>query len=155
MSNSKPDIEPHLLGLPAGTPLRVKAQLTNAAGGGKPWSQDFKLKTADEPAPISVLRSICDCLKSKACTNWTSAINPSLRERLPWKKPLAERGATSSSSEAAAAAERATQISVLEIDPVNPRAGGIGWATFPGAGHSKGPLGNGDAARWDHPSLAR
>lgn len=155
------EITPHLLGLPAGTPIRVRAQLAAVHLEGTPrdrlWTNEFDSLTPDpmEPAeahPVEVklpdVEGVYDLV--------IAAINTRLSERLLWKKPLAERKVqlvVLDERRPVDASQQPTMSKVLEIDPANPR-----WydrlSNLPLLpGQRPGPLGSGDAVRWEHPKF--
>ncbi len=148
------EAQPHWLGLPAGTNLRLNAQLSGPPGT-RPWSQDFDV-VAEEPGTPGTAGSMAIVLPDVEGVYELSlaAMNPGAVQRLPWKKPIAERKVQFVVLDPKApTAEAATFTKITEIDPVNPhwwdRLGTI--PLIPG--QRKGPLGNGEAARWEHPTL--
>ena len=86
----EPALEPHQLGLPAGTPLKIKVQLT--AAGARTWSKEYDTTTPADGAPATAIPLEIKLPETEGvCELAISAVNASLRERLAWKKPLAER----------------------------------------------------------------
>ncbi len=145
-------LEPHQLGLPAGTPLKIKVQLT--APGTRPWSKEFDTTTPAEGGPDSGVPLDIKLPETEGlCELAISAVNASLRERLAWKKPLAERTVqlmvVGDKAPRAPTAETQTLVRVAEIDPTGPK--GREWPRM--AAGRKEPLTSGDSARWDHPQL--
>ncbi|HWC89559.1 MAG TPA: family 10 glycosylhydrolase, partial [Pirellulales bacterium] len=149
-------LEPHLLGLPGGTPLRIKAQLASSSGS-KGWSKEFDSVTPPSDGesgaglPLEIKLPDLEGVYDLTLT----AINASLRERLPWKRPLAERKVqlvvVGDKPARAPTADSQTLVRIVEIDPANPHS----WERFTQliSNGRKEPLGSGDAARWDHPQL--
>jgi hypothetical protein len=149
-------LEPHLLGLPPNTALRVKAQLSGP-GGGKGWAKEYDAVTP--PAEGESAASIPIDFKlpePEGVYDLTlTAINASLRDRLPWKRPVAERKVqlviVGDKPSRAPLSESQTPVRVVEIDPANSRS----WEKFASlmSNGRKDALGSGDVARWDHPTL--
>ena len=149
-------LAPNLLGLPAGTALRVKAQLTGS-GGSKNYSREFDTLTPQaegEPGagiPLEIKLPDQEGVYDLTIT----AINAGLRERLPWKRPIAERKVqlvvVGDKPLRAPTADSQTLVRVVEVDPAVPHS----WERFTQlmSNGRKEPLGSGDAARWDHPKL--
>jgi hypothetical protein len=157
-------VTPHQLGLPPGTPLRVRvtlAPVTLAPGAARErlWQTEFDTLTpsprqAAAPQPVEA-----QLPNSEGVYDMTIAVVESrFTERLWWRKPLAERKVQlvvlgpKSPIDGAAAAAKLTKL--LEIDPANPRwyerianISAVGWLKRPGT------LGSGDSARWEHPAL--
>ncbi len=149
-------LEPNLLGLAASTALRIKAQLTSSSGT-KGWSKEFDAvtpPTEGEPGagiPMEIKLPDLEGVYDLTIT----AINAGLRERLPWKRPVAERKVqlviVGDKPSRAPATDSQTLVRVVEIDPANPHS----WERFTKliSNGRKEPLGSGDVARWDHPKL--
>ena len=84
-----------------------------------------------------------------------TAINAALRERLPWKRPIAERKVqlviVADKPQRAPTADSQTLVRLVEIDPTSPHS----WERLTQLMSSarKENLGSGDTARWDHPQL--
>ncbi len=145
-------LEPHQLGLPAGTPLKIKVQLT--AAGARTWSKEYDTTTPAEGAPATAIPLEIKLPETEGvCELAISAVNASLRERLAWKKPLAERTVqlivVGDKAPRAPTADSQTLTRVVEIDPANPKAREWSRMAIP----RKEPLTSGDSARWDHPRL--
>ena len=156
-------IQPHLLGLPAGTPIRVKAQLVPVHLDGpvpkdRLWSKEFDAITPDNNSGTEAKALEVQLPETQGVYDLSIAvIDTRLMERLPWKKPLAERKVQfvviDAGQPATPASADAAMTKVLEIDPANPR-----WfdrvANLPLLpSQRRGPLGSGEAARWEHPTL--
>jgi hypothetical protein len=147
------EVQPYLLGLPPGTNVRLSAQLTSAATAARHWSQEFEATSSEPGSPGKPCALSVRLPETEGVYDLTiSAANP--RQRLPWKKTLIDRKVQLVVIDSKPpASETAAFNKLLEIDPVNPRwwdrLGNI--ALIPG--ERKGPLGNGDAARWEHPQL--
>ena len=145
-------LAPHQLGLPAGTPLKIKAQLT--VGAARVWSKEYDTTTSADGAPANIVPIEIKLPEVEGVAELAiSAFNASLRERLAWKKPLAERTVQlivlGDKPPRPPAAESQTLVRVMEIDPANPKT--REWARMATA--RKDPLNSGDSARWDHPRL--
>lgn len=149
------EIQPHLLGLAAGSALRISGQLTAAGSGARLWSGDFEA-VSNEPGspgkPYSLTLKLPDAEGVYDLT--FTAAGAKQRQRLPWKKPIVERKVQLVVVDSKPpAVETAALGKLTEIDPVNPhwweRLGNI--PLWPG--ERKGPLGNGEASRWEHPQL--
>ena len=153
------EIQPHQLGLPPGTAIRVKAHLVpvHVASVSKErmWANEFDvvMPNADEvrdPKPVAMelpaTEGVYDLL--------ISAIDSRLTER--WKKPVAERRVqlvVVDEKKPKSESNMPGMSKLLEIDPANPR-----WyerltnlPLLPG--QRRGPLGSGDTVRWEHPAL--
>jgi len=153
------EVEPRCLPVVDESPLRVRAQLWSVAGGQRMWAEE-------RDAPAAGAGNVTFELKvpdGEGVYNLSIvAANTRLGERLglPWNKPLAERQVQlvvvgpktppGPSNEANALTTRA-----LEIDPTSTRWRErlAGVALLPAL--RKGPLGSGDAARWDHPKFGQ
>jgi hypothetical protein len=148
----EPTLEPHQLGLPAGTPLKIKVQLT--AAGARTWSREYDTTTPAEGAPATAVPLEIKLPETEGvCELAISAVNASLRERLAWKKPLAERNiqliVVGDKAPRAPTADMQTLVKVVEIDPANPKS--REWARM--AIPRKEPMTSENSARWDHPKL--
>ncbi len=121
---------PNLLGLPAGTALRVKAQLTG--GGAKGWSKEFDAVTppseAESGAGIPLEIKLPD--QEGVYDLTLTAINAGLRERLPWKRPIAERKVqlvvVGEKPQRAPTTDSQTLVRLVEVDPASPHS----WDRF-------------------------
>ena len=119
-------LAPTLLGLPGGTALRIKAQLTGP--GGKGWSREFETVTpqADEEADVGIPLEIKLPDVEGVCDLTLTAINAALRERLPWKRPIAERKVqlviVADKPQRAPTADSQTLVRLVEIDPTSPHS---------------------------------
>jgi Glycosyl hydrolase-like 10 len=148
-------LEPHQLGLPPGTPLKIKAQLTVA--GSRSWSKEYDTTTPAESGPASIVPLEIKLPETEGvCELSISAVNASLRERLAWKKPLAERTVqlivVGDKPTRAPLADSQTLVRVgAEIDPANPKTREWRMPTT----QRKEPLTSGESARWDHPRLGQ
>ncbi len=147
------EIQPHLLGLPAGTNVRLSAQLTSAATAARHWSQEFEATSNEPGSPGKPFALSVKLPEAEGVYDLIiSAANP--RQRLPWKKTFVDRKVQLVVIDSKPPADETAAFNKLvEIDPVNPR-----WWDRLGnipliPGERKGPLGNGDAARWEHPQL--
>ena len=157
------EIQPHLLGLPAGTAIHIKAQLTPVHLARAPlkdrlWTKEFDLVTpeADEESPSKALEVKLPEVEG-VYDLMIAVIDGRLTERFPWKKPLADRKVQLVVLDEKRSADESNaspaMSKVLEIDPANPR-----WfdrfANLPLVpGQRRGPLGSGAAVRWEHHTL--
>ena len=147
------EVQPHLLGLPTGSSVRLGAHLTSVDGA-KLWSQDVDATSTEADGAGKPAKIEFKLPEAEGVYDLTITTAGPWQQRLMWKKPVAERRVQL----VVVASERpqhsvAAFAPVAEIDPVNPN-----WWERLGAGallpgQRKGPLGNGDAKRWDHPQL--
>jgi hypothetical protein len=151
-------VEPHLLPVPADTPIRLKAQLVSAADQRELWVsqppevQAGKAAAVDLEVPLPDREGVYDLnLTAAHASTWPRSV----RSPLNWKRVIAERKvqllvveSTQRAVNGRSAVEgRLSELAqVIEIDPVGPA-----WWEFKGklpplsrlAHLSKGPLGNG------------
>jgi len=150
-------VQPQLIGVSAGTQVRLSAQLVGAATGAKHWAQDYDLKIALDDEPQASAQLDIKLPDAEGVYDLVlSAANSRLAQPL-WRRPLAERKlqliVLAAKTPPAGDPQRSTMVKLLEIDPVNPR-----WSERISnvpllTNWHKGPLGNGDAAKWEHPKL--
>ncbi|HTU25221.1 MAG TPA: family 10 glycosylhydrolase [Pirellulales bacterium] len=143
-------LEPHQLGLPAGTPLKIKVQLT--AAGARTWSKEYDTTTPADGAPATAIPLEIKLPETEGvCELSISAVNASLRERLAWKKPLAERTVQliviGDKAVRAPTPDAQTLQQVAEIDPANPKT--REWTRM--GITRKEPLNSGQLTAWSHP----
>ncbi|MEX0978498.1 MAG: hypothetical protein WDZ48_06585, partial [Pirellulales bacterium] len=132
--------------------LRLQARITSNPGNERVWAQEYA--TGDEGTATSITIPVP---QAEGVYDLAIAAAPPSRinKLVGLQKPIAERRIqfiVLDPKPAAQTGEPPT-AKVLEINPVNPR-----WwerfATLPlFSTFRQGPLGNGDAAPWDHPSL--
>jgi hypothetical protein len=129
--------------------LRLQARITAHPGGHRVWSQDYT--TGDEGTSTSITIRVPE---AEGVYDLSIAALPS-RITLGLQKPVAERKIqfVVVDPRASAATGEAPTAPVVEINPANSRW----WERFANLpqipGLRRGPLGNGDAAPWEHPSL--
>ncbi len=148
-------LTPNQLGLPAGTGLRVKAQLTGP--GGRSWSKEYETITpgSDEEPGAAIPLEIKLPDQEGVCDLTLTAINAGLRERLPWKRPVAERKVqlvvVGDKPQRAPTIDSQTLVRLIEVDPANPHS----WERLSQLVSTarKENFGSGDASRWNHPRL--
>lgn len=132
--------------------VRLQAQIISSPLGQRMWSEEYE--TGPEGTATSITLKVPDV--EGVYDLVIAATQPTrLRPRLNLKRPLAERKVqfvvldTRSPNETG----QAPLSKIVEINPVNPRW----WERFANLplvpGLRKGPLGNGDAATWEHPQL--
>ncbi len=141
----------YLLGS-GGPGLRYKALLASNPGGQEIWTKEYE--SGDEGTETSIGIKVPD--EEGVYDLTITAVQPSrLRGRLRPQKPLAERKLQFVVIDARVPNEASASpmSKVIEINPVNPRW----WERFGNIPSifslRKGPLGNGDAAPWEHPKL--
>jgi hypothetical protein len=141
------EVEPHLSDVSG--KFRFQAQLTNTASGTRVWAEEFDAAPDGEATGISLKLPDVEGVYDLAI-----AAAQSTRLRPFTRKPLAERRIQVVVLDSRAQGEE-KQVSarILEINPMNPR-----WWDRLGnlplmPGLRRGPLGNGDAAAWEHPTL--
>lgn len=149
------EIQPHLLGLATGSPLRISGQLTAASSGARLWSSDFEAVSNEPGSPGKPYALTLKLPDAEGVYDLTfTAASAKQRQRLPWKKPIVERKVQLVVIDSKPpAAETVTLARITEIDPVNPR-----WRERLGniplwPGERKVPLSSGEATRWEHPQL--
>lgn len=141
-------IQPYLLE-PGGGAVRYQAQIISSSGGQILSSADYKGGDEGTASSISVKVPDAEGVYDLAIT----ALHPRVRLRL--KKPVAERKIQLVVLDKRPQSEpgQGPVSRVVEINPMNPRW----WERFANIpllpGLRKGPLGNGDAAPWEHPKL--
>ena len=152
-------VRPNLLGVAAGSPLRIQAQLVPAGGSQRLWSSDQELKAPadDQRAPAVLLSLTAPAAEGVYDVNITASGARFGKRLARWNKPVADRKVQLVVLEKALpTAKTDTPLApVLEIDPANPH-----WyerlANIPLVpGLRRGPLGSGDAGRWEHPKLGQ
>ncbi len=131
--------------------LRFQAQITSNPGGQRIWSEEYA--AGDEGTATSVTLKVPD---EEGVYDLTIAAAQSSRfRRLRPHEPVAERKIQFVVLHQRPQLEtgQGPPSRVVEINPVNPRW----WERFGNLplipGLRKGPLGNGDAATWEHPQL--
>jgi hypothetical protein len=154
-------VQPHLLGLTPKAPIRVKAQLTpNYLTGGatkeRLWVQEFDATTPDEDTLADSKSLEVKLPEAEGVYDLTIAvIDARLSERVPWKKPLAERKmqlVVVSEERPVAPSGPSQMTKLLEIDPASSRwyEGLTSTIKLLPAQRKGVTLGSGDAKRWDH-----
>ncbi len=145
------EIEPYLLDQ-GGAKVRFQAQITSNPAGQRVWSEEYD--SGPEGTSTAITIKVPD---AEGVYDLSIAASQSsrLRGRFPLKKALAERKVQFVVLDPKSQNQtgQAPLSKIVEIDPVNPR-----WwerfATVPWIpGLRRGPLGNGDAATWEHPKL--
>ncbi|MEX0678880.1 MAG: family 10 glycosylhydrolase [Pirellulales bacterium] len=132
--------------------LRLQAKITTNPGDQRVWSEEYA--TGDEGTATSITIRVP---QTEGVYDLSiAAAQPSrIKKRLGLQKPVAERKIqlVVLEPQASALAGEPPTSRVVEINPVNPRW----WERFANlplfGGFPKGPLGNGHAAPWEHPSL--
>lgn len=146
-------LEPYLVDQ-GSAKLQFQVEIASNPGGVRFWSEQYE--AGPEGTATSITLKVPDAEGVYDLT--ISATQPSrLRQRLSLKKPsLADRKIQFVVLDARStpqAAETAPLARIVEINPVNPRW----WERFANLplipGLRRGPLGNGDAAPWEHPKL--
>ncbi len=144
-------IQPHLVG-DSTRSMRLQAQIVASPGGARLWSQDYT--TGDEGTattitlPVPKGEGVYDLVIAAAASS-------RIKQTLGLQKPVAQRKiqfVVLDRQPSPSNGEPPT-ATVVEINPVNSRW----WERFASLplipGMRKGPLGNGDAAPWSHPTL--
>ncbi|HVU89030.1 MAG TPA: family 10 glycosylhydrolase [Pirellulales bacterium] len=151
------ELQPHLLGSSAGGKVLMVAQLFAARTARDPlWSFERELPltpdgSATEPAVLPVKLPEAEGIYDLRIVIHRRA----LQNRLGWKQTVDERKlqfvvlAKERPRPAGAAPLPAVADTLFEIDPANP-AWWERWTNVPIPGLRRGPLGNGDAAPWQH-----
>ncbi len=129
--------------------MQLVAQITTAQGDHKIWTNDYPLTPGETPVKLVVP-------DTEGVYNLRLSVVPSsrIKQRLRLAQPVVER-----TLQFVVLAPQPVETGdppttkVVEINPVNSR-----WwerlASLPAIpGFRKGPLGNGDAAPWEHPTL--
>lgn len=140
----------------SGAKLRFQAEIVSVPGGQSMFKQEYDSGT-EGAASIQLVMPNVEGVYDLNITAVTpqSRLRRNLRNLAPASKAVGERKLQFVVLDERAPAEPgpAPLTKVAEIDPVNPkwseRLGNIPW--IPGL--RKGPLGNGDAATWQHPKL--
>ena len=152
-------VKPQLLQLPAGTNIRLHAELINTATGEAAWAQDYDVRTAaadEEPLRIEIEKTLPSAEGVYDLT--LSVTERSLRQRLVpsvLARPIAERKlqlVVLSSAVEIGPSGKDWQL-VSELDPANP-----GWwqrsLSLPQLkripGWPQGPLRHGKVQPWKH-----
>lgn len=143
-------IEPYLLDQ-GGAKVRFSAQITSNPAGQRVWSEEYD--SGPEGTSTAITIKVPD---AEGVYDLSIAATQSSRlRRLNLKKSLAERKIQFVVLDPKSQNEtgQAQLTKIVEIDPVNPRW----WERFAAVpwipGLRRGPLGNGDAAAWEHPKL--
>ncbi len=145
-------VEPYLIGTStAGT--RLQALITTSPSGQRVWSESYITGAEGTDTAISL-----PAPKEEGVYDLTiSAVAASrLKQKLQLRpRPLVERKIqfVVIQSQPTTLSGEAPTAKVLEINPVNSRWWERLASLPPLPGFNKGPLGNGDAATWNHPSL--
>lgn len=130
--------------------LRLQTRITNYPGGQRVWAHDYS--TGDEGTSTSITIRVPDAEGVYDLS--LVAVQPS-RIKLGPQKPVAERKIQFVVVDPRASGEGGEPPTspVVEINPANSRW----WERFANVplipGLNKGPLGNGDAVTWNHPTL--
>jgi hypothetical protein len=151
------DVEPQHLPVAAGTSLQIRARIISAGNGPEFTSQEQSIKTTAEGADPATLSWQFKLPENEGVYDVViEAIEQSVW-RLPKTKQIAERRmqlvVIGDRTHSAAPEANVAWSRVMEIDPANPAwwERFRGWSLFPGL--RQGPLGNGGAQTWQHPSL--
>ena len=145
------ELAAHLLE-PSGTQVRYRAQIVSVPGGQQVWTQEYE--SGDEGTATSIEIRVPELEGVYDLT--LAAVPPRSRTRLPVKRAaISERKVQFVVLDNRAPAEgtSAALTRVLEINPMNPK-----WserlAGLPALGaFRREPLGNGQSAPWEHPTL--
>jgi hypothetical protein len=144
-------VEPYRIGGKA-SGLRCQTQILGAASGQRVSAEEHSAVEEGVATPVSIQmpqhEGVYDLM--------VALVPPSrIKQRLGLQKPVVQRKIqlVVVDPQPQPRSGDAPTAKVLEINPVNARW----WERFAGlpqiAGFRKGPLGNGDAATWDHPTL--
>lgn len=144
-------VEPYLVD--QGTAkARLQASITSNPAGQAMWHEEYD--TGPEGTETAITLRVPE-VEGVYDLTITAAQPVRLARRIMGKKPLAERKIqfVVLDSQPAPPENPATLTKVVEINPMNPRW----WERYAHLplipGLRKGPLGNGDAAPWEHPAL--
>jgi len=143
-------VEPYLVEGASG-PLKFQVQITSASSGQRIFSEDYE--AGAEGTDTAITLKVPDA--EGAYDLLITAVPSSRFRRLRMAKTLAERKIQFVVLDTQAPPENSnvTLARIVEINPVNPRW----WDRFANLplipGLRRGPLGNGDAATWEHPKL--
>ncbi len=145
-------VEPHQLGTST-TAARLQASIASAHGGQRVWAEEYTTGPDGTATTISL-----PVPRHEGVYDLRLVLAPPSRFKQKLRlgqKPLAERKVqfVVLDTQPTARSGEAPTAKVLEINPVNPRWWERLASLPPIPGFRQGPLGNGDAATWNHPSL--
>lgn len=144
-------VQPYLVGTSTAG-LRLQAKITTHPGNVRVWSEEYA--TGDEGTATSITIPV-PTTEGVYDLSITAAQPSRIRQPRWLQKPVAERKIQFVVLDPRPASQKgeAPTARVVEINPVNSRW----WERFANlplfGGFPKGPLGNGNAASWDHPTL--
>lgn len=151
-------LQPYLLNVPVGTKVHLESKLVPARGTKELWTSTNEVTASNETAgfepralsvPLPEQEGVYDLV--------LSASRRGLPNRLGWKQTLDERRvqvvvlSNKAPQNSVQTPTTSTMEQIVEIDPANP----VWWERLTNIpllpGLRKGPLGNGNAASWQHP----
>jgi len=161
------EVQPHLLPMPEGTKVRIQAQLTSARGGREVfWTFDHDVVMPAEsgeteplamPVKLPDVEGVFDLKITAQRRGLGKGLNwkPTVEERKVQLVAIARQRPANAPTAAAigngaAATGSPLDTVVCEIDPASPPWWERLGNASPIPGLRRGPLGNGDAAPWQH-----